>query len=46
MSASGRWANLAADLLGTSQIDEVKVPAFLTSILGIPLMDPNDEDGM
>jgi hypothetical protein len=35
-----------ADLFRTSQIDEIEVSGFLTSILGISLMDPNDEDGM
>ena len=33
-----------ADLFRTGQIDKVKVSGFLTSILGISLMDPNDED--
>lgn len=37
---------LAADLFRTSQIDKIEVSGFLTSILGISLMDPNDEDGM
>jgi hypothetical protein len=34
----------SADLFRTSQIDKIEVSALLTSILGISLMDPNDED--
>jgi hypothetical protein len=38
-----KWA---ADLLGSSQIDEVQMPILLTPILGISLMNSNDKDGM